>query len=113
MVKKTNNQRGVDHLQREPCGQRVQLLVREFQQHAKGVAVRTDRMWAGLPLLHQALGEETFQQGAKLTVEVVMSGHSQHRSETAHCLMHQLWPRAEIPKRVADVDMAKIGRQEW
>jgi len=62
VIKKTNDQGCVDCLQRKPYRRRVQLLLRERQQHAKGVAVRTDRMWAGLPLLHQTLGEEPFQQ---------------------------------------------------
>lgn len=52
VVKKANDQGCIDRLQRKSCWWRVQLLLRELQQHAKGVAVRTDRMWAGLPLLH-------------------------------------------------------------
>src|ERR1035438_2618612 len=50
VIKKTNDQGCVDCLQRKLCRRRVQLLMCEFQQHAKGVAVGTDRMWTDLPL---------------------------------------------------------------
>jgi hypothetical protein len=40
----------------------MQPLLGKLQQQAEGIAVRTDSMWTGLPLLHEPLGEEPFQQ---------------------------------------------------
>jgi DNA primase len=57
--------------------QAAQGLARRLR--AQGIAIRTDRMRTGLPLLHEPLGEEPFQQGS----EAGSGGHdcpSQHRS---------------------------------
>jgi hypothetical protein len=40
----------------------VQPLLCKLQQQTKSIAIRNDRMWTGLPLLHKPLGEEPFQQ---------------------------------------------------
>jgi hypothetical protein len=40
----------------------VQPLLCKLQQQAEGIAIRTDRMRTGLPLLHKPLSEEPFQQ---------------------------------------------------
>ena len=89
----------------------MQPLLRELQQQTERVAIRTDRMRTGLPLLHQTLGEEPFQQGS----EAGRGGHGltlPASLEAAHRLVHQLRPGTEVPIRIADVDMAEVGRQE-
>jgi hypothetical protein len=43
----------------------VQPLLGKLQQQPEGIAIRTDRMRASLPLLHEPLGEEPFQQGSE------------------------------------------------
>jgi hypothetical protein len=40
----------------------VQSLLGKFQQQAEGIAVGTDRMRTGLPLLHEPLGKKPLQQ---------------------------------------------------
>src|ERR1700694_5521536 len=62
MIEKLHDQWGINGLESKPCRRRVQLFLRELQQHAEGVSVRTDRMRTSLPLLHEPLGEEPFQQ---------------------------------------------------
>lgn len=62
VIEKTNDQRRINGLQYKSSRGRVQLLIRKFKQHPKGVAVRTDGMRTRLSLLHQALGEKPFQQ---------------------------------------------------
>src|SRR5437660_411109 len=83
VIEKSNDQGRVDRLQRKPCRRRVQLLLRERQQHAKSVAVRTDRMWTRLPLLHEALGEKPFQQRSEAGSSGCHDWPSQQRSRRA------------------------------
>jgi hypothetical protein len=44
----------------------VQPLLHELQEQAEGIAVRTDCMWASLPLPHEPLGEEPFQEWSEV-----------------------------------------------
>jgi hypothetical protein len=43
----------------------MQPLLNELQKLTKGIAIRTDGVWARLALLHQALGKEALQQRGK------------------------------------------------
>jgi hypothetical protein len=58
----------------------AQPLFRELQQQAEGIAIGTDRMRAGLPVPHEPLGEEAFQQGGKAGSSGGHDCPSQHRS---------------------------------
>jgi hypothetical protein len=59
-----HDQRGVNVGECQARGWLPQALLGEYEEEAKGVAIGTDRVRARLPLLHQALGEEAFQQNS-------------------------------------------------
>ena len=66
LIEKRPDQRGIDSLERQLRGRSVQPLLGKLQQQAEGIAVRTDRMRTGLALLHESLGEESFQQWSQV-----------------------------------------------
>jgi len=80
VIEKGDDQRRIDRLKGQACRRRVQLLMRERQQQAEGVAIRTDRVRARLPLLHEALGEEPLQQRGEADGAGRHRRVSQHRS---------------------------------
>ena len=65
VVQERRHQRRIDVLQIQ-CRRRLpQSLVRELQQHPECVAVRGNRVCAGLTLMHQALCEESLEKRCK------------------------------------------------
>jgi hypothetical protein len=62
MIEKRHDQWGIDRLEGQLRRRGVQPLVGKLQQQAEAIAIRTDRMRTGLPLLHETLGEESFQE---------------------------------------------------
>lgn len=72
VIEEANDQGRIDGLKRKARRWRVQLLMGKLQQHAKRIAIRTDRVWAGLPLLHKSLSEKSFQQWSETGFD---SGH--------------------------------------
>jgi hypothetical protein len=82
LVEEGHHQRRVNVVQCQCRGCLAQALVHELQQHLEGVAVRGNRVRTGLPLLHQALGEESLQKNT----EVGLTAHDdspQRRSSRA------------------------------
>ena len=87
----------------------MQTFLRKLQEQPESVAVGTDRMWADLTLLHQALGEEVFQKRSKTGCSgcSIHGRFSQRRSSrfiaspisSGHALRYQnvsamwTWPR--------------------
>jgi hypothetical protein len=63
VIEKRRDQWRIDRLESQARRGRVQPLLHKRQQQTEGVAIRTDGMRAGLPLLHQPLRKEPFQQG--------------------------------------------------
>ena len=61
VIEKRRDQRGINCLERQSRRRRMQPLLCKFQQQTEGIAIRTNRMRTGLPLLHETLGEEPFQ----------------------------------------------------
>ena len=86
-------------------------LLHELQQHLERVAVRGDRVCAGLALLHQPLGEEALQQNTAKLGWPLMATSPQRRSSRDHRLRHQLRPGAQVPVGAGHVDVAEVGRQ--
>ncbi|MNL73748.1 hypothetical protein D3C87_1992520 [compost metagenome] len=61
-VEEGEDQRCIDVIQGERRGRLAQPPLHEPQQQTEGIAVRSDRVRAGLALLHQPLREEALQQ---------------------------------------------------
>jgi hypothetical protein len=59
MIEKRHNQGGIDFFEPQARGRLMKPLLRILQEQTEGVAIGTDRMGTHLPLLHQALREET------------------------------------------------------
>ena len=58
MLEKASDERGVEMIGFELRGRDAPLLGREPNQHPHSVAVGSDRVRAGLALLHKAIGKE-------------------------------------------------------
>src|SRR5450755_3027573 len=58
VIQKCRDHRRVNRFESQTDWRLVQTLLGEMQKHAKGIPIRTDRVRACLPLIHQALGEE-------------------------------------------------------
>ena len=110
MIEKRHDQRRIDLLERQARRRRVQPLLRKLQQQTEGIAIRTDRVRTRLPLLHQALGEEPFQQGS----QAEGGGHdrSSQRCSSRRIASRISSGEPQIPLRIGDVDMAEVGGQD-
>src|SRR5262249_19588003 len=62
IVQESSNHGRIDLVKCQAGGRLVQMLLGELQQQAKGVAIGTNGMRTRLPLIHQAVSEELFQQ---------------------------------------------------
>jgi hypothetical protein len=62
IIEKARDQRGIEIGEADCRGRLLQPQLHEREQQPKGVAVGGDGMRAGLPLLHQTLGEERLEQ---------------------------------------------------
>jgi hypothetical protein len=65
IIEERHDQRCIELVEHQCCRLGVQPRLCERQQESEGVAIRADRMRTGLPLLHQPLSEEPFQQGSE------------------------------------------------
>lgn len=79
VIQEGHDQGSIDLLEAQPRGRLVQPSLNEFQELAKGVAIRTDGVGARLALLHQALGKEALHQRSK-AIEVAHGWSSQRCS---------------------------------
>jgi hypothetical protein len=80
MIEKRDDQRSIDGLERQLRWRSVQPLLRELQQQAESITVRTDCMRASLPLPHEPLSEESFQQWSEVVRGCFHDWLSQQRS---------------------------------
>src|SRR5207249_11268049 len=77
-IQKRHDQRGIDLLEAQMRRRLMQTLFDELQELTEGVPIGTDGMRARLPLLHQALCEESLQQRWK-------AGESSHGWPSQRC----------------------------
>src|SRR5436309_623207 len=61
VIEKRTDQRRINVGEVQAGGWLMLLLLRKVQQQAEGIAIRGDRVRAGLSLSHQALGKEALQ----------------------------------------------------
>src|SRR6476646_1061497 len=62
VIQKCRNQGCINRLESQTGRRLVQTLLSALQQQTKSIPIGTDGVWAYLPLIYQALGEELLQQ---------------------------------------------------